>query len=199
MFQQLTCQVCLWSICYQRSKGLFRGGRLPRTLKQLAKHGLLATIVSTGTPLIASMVFIAVLRRLRLEGPIRRWNFDAWYMPFLWWPGFVYGFLTSRRVNQLAACFVWVLGLLFLGWGILNGTSNLQAGTSWLTHTRITLFPHKQAECGDGSECLGVLFYTMPFLNTITYSIGAALGLLSSSGEGDSREPLSDSTSLGLN
>jgi len=48
------------------------------------------------------------------------------------------------------------------------------------------------------TECLGVLFYTYPALNSITYSVGSVLALLTSRRKTKSGEPFTERTTLGL-
>lgn len=115
--------------------------------------------------------FFMLAIALRLVGLVPIRSADVWYSPFVWWPGLLFGFLINRRTFHKAACFAWFPGLLLLGLGILN----MRSRYDW-TQVRINLFPLKQGECGT-TECLGVLFYTQPALNAITYSIGAALAL----------------------
>jgi hypothetical protein len=69
---------------------------------------------------------------------------------------------------------------------------------SWITHVRIELFPLKQGDCGM-SESLGEFFYTMPFFNSVAYSISAALGFLSKRPKTNNEEPPAEYTTLGLN
>lgn len=55
------------------------------------------------------------------------------------------------------------------------------AGMSSMTHVRVVLFPMTRSDYDacSVSECFGPLVWTWPALNAATYSIGAALGLLS--------------------
>jgi hypothetical protein len=68
---------------------------------------------------------------------------------------------------------------------------------SWMTQVRIDLFSLKQGECGM-TECLYSLFYTWMALNSIAYSIGAALALLSRRDKIKSEESFTDYTTLRL-
>ena len=83
-----------------------------------------------------------------------------------------------------AACFAWLPGLLWLAWGILSlsmATSGGLAGMSSMTHLRLELFPVTPSDydaCAV-NECFGPLLWTWPAFSAVTYSIGAALGLLS--------------------
>ncbi len=137
-----------------------------------------------------------IFLRLAGMGPIR--SLDAWYGPFVWWPGLVLGFFVNRRTLQRAACFVWFPGVLWLAAGVLSrATAWRPEGMSWMTQVRIDLFPLKQGECGM-TECLYSLFHTWPALNSVTYSIGAALALLINRDKIKSEESFTEHTTLGL-
>jgi hypothetical protein len=87
--------------------------------------------------------------------------------------------------------------LLWLAAGILSrGAAWHPEGMSWTTQVRIDLFPLKQGECGM-TECLYSLFHTWPALNSVTYSIGAALALLINRDK-IKEESFTEHTTLGL-
>ena len=109
-------------------------------------------------------------------GPIQL--IDSWYGPFVWWPGLALGLFVNRRTLHRAACFVWIPGLVWLDCGIINTSRGWHpVGISPMAKVRIELFPLKQGECGM-TECLGVMFYTWPALNSVAYSIGATMALV---------------------
>jgi hypothetical protein len=90
---------------------------------------------------------------------IRRLPLGEWYMPSVWLPGLVVGFLVNRKKRALLPC------LTFLPW------------LAWMLYnlsiaSKDQFFPSRSAQC-DTSECLGVLLVTYPFANSVTYSIGA--------------------------
>ena len=150
-------------------------------------HSAIAIVGSVVCVFLGGIILGIILRVVGL-GPIRA--ADAWYGPFVWWPGLLLGFLVNRRTHQRAACFVWLPGMLLLAYGILEcGNCLATGGDVWMTRVRIELFPLQQDHCG---ECLGQPFYTWPALNSITYSIGAALALLSKRGAINSEEPPSE-------
>jgi hypothetical protein len=154
--------------------------------------------VSVLCSMLISMFLIGALRAIRLDGLISRLNFDAWYEPLVWGPGLLFGFFVNRRTLQRAACFVWFSGLLWLAWGILSIASGWRPdGVSPMTEVRIELFPRKQGECGM-TECLGLLFYVWPAVNSVAYSIGASIALLSKPRRIDAEEPSTEYTTLGL-
>jgi hypothetical protein len=171
---------------------------LTRALKQLAKHTVIAMPVSVVCSVLCGILVQVVLTAVGEGGLPRQANFDAWYWPFIWGPALVLGLLVNRRTLQRAACFVWFPGLLWLASGILRiATGWHPDGVSPMTEVRIELFPRKQGECGM-TECLGVLFYVWPAINSVAYSIGAAIALLSRRNKIKSDETLTDSTTLRL-
>ena len=154
-------------------------------LKRLVEHTAIAIAGGVICSMLAGLAFDGVLCALGSEGTIRRLA-SAWYGPAIWWPGTL-GFFVNRRMLHRAACFVWLPGLVWLALGI---QSILSMATSWgpvemssMTHLRVELFPMTRSDY-DGcalNQCLGPLLWTWPALSAVTYSIGAALGLLSQS------------------
>jgi len=126
--------------------------------------------------MILGLILITIVMRIFGIALIR--SAYEWYSPWVWWPGIVLGFVVNRRTLQRAACLVWLPGLLWLAIGILHiATGWHPVGVSRMTEVRISLFPLEQGECR-WTECVYVLFTTYPALNSITYSIGAAIALL---------------------
>jgi len=166
---------------------------LTQALKKLAKHSVIAMVGGVVCSMVLGTTVVTVLQEIGLDGLLRRFNFDAWYLPIVWGPGFLLGFLVNRRTLHRAACFVWLPGQVWLATGILGKISH---GYNW-TQVRIDLFPLKASECG-ATECLDVLFGTWPALNSITYSIGAAIALSCRPRRFDSEEQSREYTSLGL-
>jgi hypothetical protein len=151
------------------------GRKLTTALKRLTAHGMLA-IPFAGVCAIHGMIAVEVVLRLVGRGPLR--VFGTWYGPLVWWPGLLLGFFVNRRALHRAACFVWLPGLIWLAFGIASAaTSWRPAGMSWMTHVGVELFPLQPGECGT-TECLRVLFCTWPAVNSVAYSIGAALAFL---------------------
>lgn len=170
-----------------------------RALKRLAIHSVIAMVATVVCSILGVIFVQVVLTIIGLGGLIRGANLEAWYRPLVWWPGLVLGFFVNRRTLHRAACFVWFPGLLWLAHGILNTATGWHPdGMSWMTKVRIDLFPLKQGECGM-TECVGEVFYTWPALNSVAYSIGAALALLFNRSKSDSEEPSTEHTTLGLN
>jgi hypothetical protein len=145
-------------------------------------------VVSPACSLLVGMAFVLTLEALGLRWPLIHWELDAWYMPLIWWPGLVFGFFLPREKGHLAACFVWIPGLLWLANALpFDGTTGRALNE---------LLRPRHADCGS-TECLGALIIAYPFLNSITYSIGAAVGLLTGP-DRTPEEPFTDYTTIKL-
>jgi hypothetical protein len=103
--------------------------------------------------------------------------------PFLWVPGIVLGFLLNRRTSMRTACWVWIVGISWLGAGVWDSIHyydpRYYQGCSILENLVNALFILNARRCGGGDSTLAGLFFTMPAINSATYSVGAwaAIGL----------------------
>jgi hypothetical protein len=130
------------------------------------------------------------------------WNIrrlgSQWYGPDVLFTGLALGFFVNRRLLDRAACLVWVPGLFWLAWSILGYATDWRpSGMSAVTHIRVQLIPTSYGDFGACamSECLGIMFVTWPVLNTITYSMGAWLGLMSQANKRVCEDQVMDSRS----
>lgn len=149
-----------------------------KALLRLTGHTAMAMLVSVVLVVVVDLAARVLLTLIGLGEILRGLNIEAWYGPFVWGPGLLLGFFLNRHFRQRAACFSWIPGLAWIAFGILTAGSWRQDWSSRMAEARIDLFPLKQAECGT-TECLGVLICTWPFINSVAYSIGAVLGLVS--------------------
>ena len=100
------------------------------------------------------------------------------YSPMIAVAAFLLGyFAASRILNARAATFVWIIGLVWIVFGIYDTTRYWSASwspekTRW-GYALANLFG-PTLRCS-GSDCLGELFFTTPFTASITYSVGAYL------------------------
>lgn len=98
------------------------------------------------------------------------------YSPAIALTAFLLGYFISPRVRKgQAATFVWVVGLLWLMYGMYDSVGYWSASwspekTRW-GYMLANLFG-PTAKCG-GSECAGELLFTTPFTASVTYSIAA--------------------------
>jgi hypothetical protein len=173
---------------------------LKKVLLSFAGHTFMAMLVSVGLVVVFDLAARVLLSTIGL-GEILQWlNIEAWYGPFVWGPGLLLGFFLNRHFRHRAACFSFILGVAWIAFGVLKAGSWRHGWSSRMAEARIDLFPLKQAECGT-TECLGVLICTWPFINSVAYSIGALLGLLSrvdKTEEGERGESLARPSTLRL-
>jgi hypothetical protein len=174
--------------------------QLTNVLKRLVEHTAIAMAGGVICSMLIGLSFDGILCALGLEGTVRRLA-SAWYGPAVWWPGLVLGFFVNRRMLHRTAYFVWLPGLLWLAWGILNmATSWVPVGMSSMKHVRVELFPitHSDYDACAVSECLGPLLWIWPAVNAVTYSIGAALGIFSQPDKPHADEHFTNLTILSL-
>ena len=100
------------------------------------------------------------------------------YSPMIASTAFLLGYFAAGFVFQgRAATFAWVIGAAWMLFGIYDTTRYWSASwspekTRW-GYMLANLFG-PTVKCS-GTECLGELFFTTPFMASITYSIGAYL------------------------
>ena len=179
---------------------ILMGGDLTGFLRRLAKHTALAMVGGVIGAMLLGILFVIILQVVGLEGTVRRLG-SQWYGPDVWLPGLAIGFFVNRRRLHRAACFVWVLGLLWVAFLSLGTATGWRpTGMSAMTDIKVQLFPTTYRDfdaCAD-SECLGLVVGTWPLLNTITYSIGAWLGLMSQPDKPAAEDHSMDFTTLRL-
>ena len=143
-------------------------------------HAIISTVGSFLAMLLIEYPIMAVLG---VSG--HRPRGDVWYGIHFWLPGLVLGFLISRIWTGRSACMVWMPGLLWLAVGLWDmGPRSFSTSNSAMTRATSALFPMGNNECGS-TECLGFAIFTIPALNSLTYSAGAALGVLARRRETD--------------
>jgi len=136
-------------------------------LRRLAKHSLIGMPLSV---LIAALTGGPIWLLLRSTGLFG--TSAPWYSPSNWLAGLVLGYVINRQHFDLAACIVWLPGVLWLAFGIWNQPP----GTQW-EHAAPVFFPVRQGDCST-NECLSFLMYTCSALNAAAYSVGASIAAL---------------------
>lgn len=97
------------------------------------------------------------------------------YSPVIALVAFLLGCFLSTRIRKgQAATFVWVIGALWLVYGMYDSMNGWSASwspekTRWSYMLAELFGPSKK--CSD-LECLGELLFTTPFTASLTYSIG---------------------------
>jgi hypothetical protein len=103
------------------------------------------------------------------------------FNPLLWGSSLFLGALVSRRTHHRSAYWVAGVGCSYLLAVFLSDVSGFAhseyyrgvSGGHYLRYEYRLLF---SPACG-GDKCLGQLLVTLPFVNSIAYSVGAWLGL----------------------
>ena len=136
-----------------------------------AVHVFVAMVAST---ILGGLLLIIASRLL---GKSRSPWFDVPYSPLLWGLAFLVGLLLNRPMRSPSAKWVWVVGVC---WLTLLAASNIGAydprycdGCSLLQFIWYSCFSYWNCS----GECLGQLIATTPMLNSIAYSVGAAVAL----------------------
>jgi hypothetical protein len=85
------------------------------------------------------------------------------------------GYFFSQKIATRAATSVWIVGVLWMSYGIYDSTSTWSREwstqpTRW-SYATANLF---SLHCS-GTECLGELIFTIPFVAAIAYTLGAWL------------------------
>ncbi len=91
--------------------------------------------------------------------------------PLIWIPGITLGFLTNRLIPRGAACWVWIVGALWLASGvwdsIYHNDVRYYQGCSALQNTVNAFFILNARRCGGGESTLSGLVFTTPAISSV--------------------------------
>jgi hypothetical protein len=138
-------------------------------------HAPLAMVVGTFIGVVLRL-FVGLLLGFRTQLP----DLGA-FDPLLWISSLLLGALINRRTHHRSAYWVAGVGCSYLLAVFLSDVSGLAhseyyrgvSGGHYLRYEYRLLF---SPSC-TGDKCLGQLIVTLPFVNSIAYSVGAWLGL----------------------
>ena len=141
---------------------------MPRALwpVSLVSHSFLAMVGG----MILGFVPEAFLSRLYYDTGLEP------FAPAIALTAFLLGYFFSHQLFRArAAKWAWIIGALWLAFGIYDETRFWSAG--WSTEKSrwqyaLAEFFGPTSKCS-GSECLGEVFFTMPFVASVMYSVGA--------------------------
>jgi len=144
-----------------------------RNLRIFAIHVLVWAVGTVLCSLLLIFVFSSVLPKG--ENVL----FDFPYSPLFWGPLLVIGFLVNNIMRHNSGQWVWVIGVLWLASSIASTLRGYDP--RWCLGCSASQYVwHSYFTYGDSyEEGLGLVFGTTPMLNSVAYSIGAALGMRS--------------------
>src|SRR5579864_4159441 len=141
-------------------------------VNSFALHAFAALIVSPIAVFVVLLTAVLVFDNSpRFNSVINSWGVAN---PFLWAPGLLLGFVLNRIALRRTACWVWVVGLVWMAFGLL--ASLLSYHARWLgicspfDSIMSGFFSMNQGYCGDSSN---VMAFTLPTFSSIAYSAGA--------------------------
>jgi hypothetical protein len=140
-----------------------------RRILLFAFHQLMSTI---GIAVISGVLCFFIVRSLHMVSPSLTAMRASWLLTEV--PGFpvqvlvgvVLGFLLERATRSRSALWVWIIPSLFLCFGAVIV---VHPASSTLAH----LFG---SGCKPAAHCFDQLLFTLPFLASLGYTAGAALG-----------------------
>lgn len=98
--------------------------------------------------------------------------------PLLWGPGLILGLLANRLALKSTACWVWLVGMVWIACGVFASLYTYHARfagiCSPLDSIRNGFFSYASNYCGDDEN---VMLFTVPTFSSIAYSLGAWVAL----------------------
>jgi uncharacterized membrane protein HdeD (DUF308 family) len=100
--------------------------------------------------------------------------------PWLWGPGLILGLLVNRFALKSTACWVWLVGMVWMVSGIFAALSFYHARFAGICSPLDSItngfffYVPKQPNCGDHGN---LMLFTLPTLSAIAYSLGAWITL----------------------
>ena len=182
---QETCRQAQAILCRNGSsrKASVRSSQV-KNFGRLVLHVVLSMMASALVYIIVTAVLVAPLFVMAPPGSFIRRLLGSFYGPEIWGPGLLLGFIVNRKLFDRSAFWVWAIGIAWLAYGVWEGCSLSHYPQSYprkgtfLECVQYKFFGSNDSACG-ASECLEMLVFTVPALNSVTYSVGAWLGFRS--------------------
>jgi hypothetical protein len=138
-------------------------------------HELLTLILCPSASLFVIVVVGFLLEKCGLFTSLSFPLFGSLFSPLFWGAGALLGFWFNKRMLHRSACWVWVLPVLAFGMLLIHDVvakiNQYDTATAWKLEYDQFLTCH--------DECLPAVFFTVPTMNSIAYSISAWLALRS--------------------
>jgi hypothetical protein len=146
-------------------------------------HAFIGIIFSSMVLFFVAAIADAIIKKYPLLKPIV--DFGGPFDPIFWAPGFVIGFLLIRPLKQPAACWVWILGIIWLAVGVheslywyhLYYPRYYGTCSAW-DNIKNEFVLMDSSRCGGSSEILKGFVFTTPALSSVGYSLGAWAALV---------------------
>lgn len=163
-FQQLSSRIGVLCRCHNVECVTHMRG-----FKMFAAH-LLLWAIGTVVSVIVLFLFSPMAEK---ANPL----FDWPYSPLLWGIALLIGVVANNVIRHSSGYWVWVIGALWLAYSIYDTLRGYDP--RWCLGCSPSFYAwHSFFAYGDAyQEGLGMLFGTTPMLNSIAYSIGAAVGM----------------------
>ncbi len=156
----------------------------------LALHGFAAMIASPVIVVLLVGIAKGILGNSPLKFIVERGGFAN---PLVWGPGLVLGLVVNRRTRNPLACWVWLIAVAWLAYGILDSLRGYDPrfyqGCSARENVVNAFFVLNAYRCGGGSSTLEGLIFTTPAVCSAAYSVGAWIALRLNSVKGESTLP----------
>lgn len=101
-----------------------------------------------------------------------------WYDPAEWAPCLILGFFLNRHWRHPSACFIWACGLLWFAYVSHFPSPSISDWFTCMAQKGDKLYFPIRAGAFSVQKNSCYMVGTIPVLNSVSYSIGAALGIL---------------------
>jgi hypothetical protein len=144
-------------------------------VNSFALHGFVALIVSPIAGLAASLIAVLIFHSRSHTNPVNEWGVAS---VFLFGPGLLFGLLLNRIALRRAACWVWLLGILWMMFGAAVSLHSYRTRFLGICSPFDSIlggfFSIGSGYCGDRSNFSA---FTLPMFSSIAYAIGAWIAL----------------------
>jgi hypothetical protein len=156
---------------------------IDKQIQSVGWYALNAASALIVSPFIVVMLAVAIEAIFKESAPKGVLDLGGIANPVVWFPGFALGFFLNRKGSNRSACWVWLIGLAWLAYAIWDSVHSYDArwyqGCTASQNVVNAFFILNSRKCGGGESTLAGLFFTLPAISSVAYSIGAWLGLLS--------------------
>ena len=140
-------------------------------VNSFALHAFAALIVSPIAGLTATLAAALIFHNRSHSNPVDEWGVGS---VFLLGPGLLFGLLLNRIALRRTACWVWLVGILWMMFGAVVSLHSYRTRFLGICSPFDSIlggfFSIGSVYCGDRSNFSA---FTLPMFSSIAYSIGA--------------------------